>query len=211
MLFGMQKPKGLFGGGLMQQLGQMPAGQNAMPAPPMQAGAALQGMQGMFGAQQAPQQPQQPHKGINWGHVLVDALSGAAGQEGPYAQMAMQKQHDERAAQAAAAERQASMQDWQSKYDYTQAHKVQEPDNFTRTLSASGIDPASPQGVAMFKKRAEMLTNPVQLVPDGYGGVRPVHVNGEMGASGPATMDDWNTATPQGGAGGNVSGGFQGF
>ena len=159
--------------------------------------------------QPAQQPTMQPHKpGINWMGVLADTLAGAAGREGPYMASMMAQQKQQEAAQAAAAQRQASMQDWQSKFQYLQDHKVQEPDNFTRTLQAAGIDPASPQGVAMFKKRAEMLTNPMQLMSDGYGGFKPVHANGEAPASGVATDDDWNSAKDYGGGASNGTGGF---
>ena len=214
MLFGTQKPRGLFGGPdgwrtappmtgapihdqQMVPMGGQDMTPTTMPAP-----------QGMFGGQQ----PSAPRQGVNWGGVIADALAGAAGREPAFLNSIMAGREREQKQAEAVAQRQASMQDRMAYHDYTVANPgPQKDDNFTRTLQAAGIDPASPQGVAMYKKRAEMLTNPMQLVPDGYGGVRPVHVNGEMGATGVATDDDWTNAKPMGGGVGNGPGGFPGF
>lgn len=234
MLFGSQKPRGLFGAPQPPQMPMGGAQYNLAPST-MQASpndniqAALAAMPPMSGQQAAPNANIQSaisamppmsgqgmfgakNPGVNWGGVIADALAGAAGREPAFLNSVMAGRERDRLAQHAAEQRQASMEDRMAYHDYTVANPgPQKDDNFTRTLQAAGIDPASAQGVAMFKKRAEMLTNPMQLVPDGYGGVRPVHVNGEMGATGAATDDDWTNAKPMGGGVGNGPGGFPGF
>ena len=60
--------------------------------------------------------------------------------------------------------------DWKAQQDYERANpKAPADDVFMRTLQGAGIDPASPQGVALFRQRAESLANPAQYVSNGPG------------------------------------------
>lgn len=68
-------------------------------------------------------------------------------------------------------------------------------DSFTRAMDAAGIPRGSQEYIAMARKRAEMLTNPVQLVDDGYGGKIAVRPNaGEDTTS--VAISDWEQAKP---------------
>lgn len=120
-------------------------------------------------------------------------------------QMAMQ-------AQMAQQQRAQEFADQTRLYDYKAAHPApQQPDEFTRTIIAAGIDPASPQGQAMYRDRATNLANPLQGVPvtnpDGSQELRFIRP-GQMGgqpqpqALGATLPQGWTVggASPQGGA-----------
>lgn len=102
--------------------------------------------------------------------AIGDALAQQNGVQPLYAPNMMALRQQRMAADAAEAKRQADMQDWQTKYDYEANHPKQTEDVFTRALAAAGIMPGTPEYTAMAHKRAEMLTNPVQIVSDGMGG-----------------------------------------
>jgi len=122
--------------------------------------------------------------------IIGDAMQAATGGQGTYlpAFMDLQKQTaDERKrqqelAQAATAlqhmgrtpDEIAALQSGAVKYSDLVAKPSE--DSFLRALDAAGIKEGTPEYVALARKRAEMLTNPVQLVSDGMGGqvaVRP--------------------------------------
>lgn len=67
--------------------------------------------------------------------------------------------------------------DFQRERDYEVAHPKPTEDAFTRAMAEAGIQPGTPEYVALAKQRAQMLTQPVQLVPDGMGGVTAVRPN----------------------------------
>lgn len=121
--------------------------------------------------------------GVKWQQVMGavgDALLAANGNSTmPYTMMQAQKQSQERTLQRADQQRQRELQDQISLYDYKRANPEPANDTFTRALAAAGIQPGTPEYMAYAKKRAGMLTNPVQLIPDGYGGVNPVRPYGE--------------------------------
>lgn len=128
MLFGQQKPRGLFGGGFQQQMQNLPMGQqqyDAQPTP-MQGG-----MQHMMGAQASmPTQPmvqdmqaglpKQP--GTNWLAVLADGLAGAAGMPATAGPMLMRQRDQQHQEQMAQQKRANDWQDFTREYDYKAAH-----------------------------------------------------------------------------------------
>lgn len=118
-----------------------------------------------------------------WGEklALIGSVLTQDGGNNPNVQGIMLRRQMEAAAQRAQAQRQAELQNQMALYDYKRANPEPANDSFTRALKAAGIQPGTPEYVALARKRAEMLTNPVQLVPDGFGGVQPVRVYGEDG------------------------------
>jgi hypothetical protein len=161
MFFGQQKPRGLFGGGVPGISDQLPTTPPYIPPQP------------------AMDQPAQaaPKKGVNWLHVALDALAGAGGNEGGFTKVARENKMFERQQQLAKQNRQNDWQDFQRQYDYKAAHPAPSDDSFTRALEAAGIMPGTPEYMAMARKRADMLTNPVQLVTDAMGGYKAVRPN----------------------------------
>lgn len=224
----LNRPKGLFGAKPFVSMG----GQDVAPMTPQQF---LQGTndtqsamnnpstqqsfaQGLFGAQGAMNgqaQAAQAHHGINWGHVLVDALSGAAGQEGPYAAMAMHKQKQQEAAQIAAQERAASMQDWQSKYQYESDHpKPTAPGEYERSLVASGVMPGTDAWTRANAQRVQHWNDPMvnMTLPNGQvysgpqSGLAAVLSGGHSqtgGLDAQPTVEDGYSYTPGPGGRGN--------
>ena len=135
------------------------------------------------------QQPAQPTRrgglfgsGLHWNDVagiVGDALLSANGSQPIYAANLMQQRQQDNLLKRMQAQRQAELQDQMALYDYKRANPEPADDSFTRALAAAGIQRGTPEYMAMARKRAEMLTNPVQLVPDGFGGVNPVRPYGE--------------------------------
>ena len=54
--------------------------------------------------------------------------------------------------------RQDENTDWQTRHTIEQADKA--PDEFSRYMTAAGIDPSSPQGQALYAQRVDSLANP---------------------------------------------------
>lgn len=79
-------------------------------------------------------------------------------------------------------------------------------DAFTRAMQAAGYVPGSPEYVALAKKRAESLTNPVQFMSDGMGGYIPVRPYGGDGSAPPTQPVGKITLIPGGGVGNGASG-----
>lgn len=119
--------------------------------------------------------------------VIGDTLSTIGGGQASFLPgLAMQRQAQYQARQAAA-KRAADFADFTKRHDYEVAHpKAPADDVFTRTLTAAGIDPASPQGQALYRQRADTLANPTpQWVPDGFGGGRFIAPGGAPTAAPP--------------------------
>lgn len=88
--------------------------------------------------------------------------------------------------------------------------KPQAPSEFDRSLKGAGIDPASPEGVALYRQRANTMATPTpQFVPDGVGGGQWV-VPPTGGPAAPALpAAPVGKLTPiTGGTGSNAGGGF---
>jgi len=136
--------------------------------------------------------------------LVADAFSGNHNNAD---QLAQRDQSDfaqfqqQMAPQMAAAARQAKFEDWRQQHDYEVAHPKQQADDvFTRSLAAAGIDPASPQGQALYRQRVQTLANPApQWIPDGMGGGRFVAPPSPGGMSGPPSAPV-GKLTPMGGA-----------
>jgi len=141
--------------------------------------------------------------------TIGDTLSQIGGGQGHYLEGLQQRQ--------ALAGQQAQYQqrradeyaDWEKKQAYEAAHpKPLAPDNFTQTLAAAGIDPASPQGRALYQQRAATLASPApNFVSDGAGGgrwVTPPAVS--LLPSGPGPTAPVGRLTPLGAGGATPQG-----
>lgn len=127
--------------------------------------------------------------------IIGDAMQGFSGREGSFAN-AMQQQTEletqgrQKLAemlqqqQQRQAEREQALADQKALIDYRAKNT---PDTFGRALTGAGIDPNSEEARGLYRKRAEMLTNPVQLVPDGMGGYQAVRPN-EAGGGAPSGL-----------------------
>ncbi len=106
--------------------------------------------------------------------TIGDTLSQIGGGQGTYLPGLQMRQ--QAAAQAAQYQRQRAdkFADWRTQYDYEAAHpKAQADDNFTRTLRNAGIDPASPEAMALYRQKALTDASPApNFVSDGAGGGR---------------------------------------
>lgn len=195
--------------------------------------AAMQQPQGLAGIlqQQATQPLMQPipqvqepkpsafakgGKGWEIVGILGDALATAGGGQATYGpMMAEQRQLEEKGRQKLAelmaqieqrkADRAAALEDRKTIIDYQRDNPA--PDSFQKALMLAGIDPDSDEARNLARKRAEMLTNPVQLVPDGMGGYAAVRPN-EAASGLPQGYDPSEWELVPGDAGGNASGGF---
>jgi len=136
--------------------------------------------------------------------TLGDTLSQWGGGKGTFLPALQQRQ--QQAAEAAQYQRRRADEytDWERKQQYEAAHPtIAKDDTFTRTLSAAGIDPASPQGKALYLQRATTLANPAQFIPDGAGGGQYVRPNASMQAPPQAPV---GKLTPLGGGGAPLQG-----
>lgn len=110
----------------------------------------------------------QPKPGINWLGVLSDALSGAAGKPGAYAAMLGQQRQMQMEEQIYQNHQQSEMQRQMQMYDYQRKNPN---DEVTQYMVASGIDPKSPQGQAIYSQALTQKTNPFVAMdvqqPDG--------------------------------------------
>lgn len=106
--------------------------------------------------------------------ALGDALLAVNGNPSmPYTMIQQQRRSQENALKRQALESQQELQRQIALYDYKRKNPDPGDDSFTRALAAAGIMPGTPRYQELAARRAEMLTNPVQLIQDGYGGVTP--------------------------------------
>lgn len=149
--------------------------------------------------------------------TIGDVLLQRNGLEPMYGpQMQMQQVFAQRQAEAER-QRAADLADYTAKKEIDARYRPEpEPDTFARTLLGAGIDPASPQGIELYRRRAESMANSQDefvIVPipgrGTYAGPKSglPSVFGQGAA--PVSEDDWNNASPMGGSGGNVGGGFR--
>ena len=112
-------------------------------------------------APQAPPQPQQQAGGRikpHWLGILADALAGAAGQPGRYAQHLQQRQQDERGEANYQRRREDDRSDWLWK----QQNESRAPSEFDRMMDAAGV-PAD-QRPAMYRQALERKINPPRTI-----------------------------------------------
>lgn len=102
------------------------------------------------------------------------ALSYSAGQGNPYAMAVIQNRFAQQAARRKAQEEAAQQTAQRNEWLWRESWKRTHPDDqFTEYLQAAGIDPASPQGQALYRQRATTLASPApQFLSDGMGGGR---------------------------------------
>ncbi len=140
---------------------------------------------------------------INWLGVLADALAGAAGRPGPYAQ-SMERQRQEQTAYERG-EQQYRRQRADSRDDFLwkQQNENRAPDEFTRLMDAAGITPDQRPG--MYKQALDRKINPPRTIvmADGTvmelpGGASPM----------PVPQAPIGPLTPIGGPMPQASGGF---
>lgn len=192
MLFGnpQVKPKGLFGGFAPTGMEQTP---KIDPAQLMQRNMAL----GNVGQAMQPKKP-----GINWLGVAADFLSGMAGQQGPYATSMMMQRKAQQDAEAAHQERMTGLQDWQWK-------KQWERDNPMPVNNDTINDFKWYQGLSPSERQLYDQMKPVVVQgPDGPYVVPRSAIGGTGPIGGAGLQSDWDSASPMGGSGGNVTGGF---
>lgn len=190
--------------GLLDIVNSFPLAMNAQQGGLSQMLQAEQPFQQQIPQVQAPKPSAFAKGGKGWEilGIIGDALQTAGGGQATYGpMMAEQRQEEERGRQRLAelmmqqqqrqADRDAALQDRMKIIDYQRENPA--PDAFGRALMGAGIDPASAEAQALYRKRAEMLTNPVQLVPDGMGGYQAVRPNGAAGGLQPGHTEDGYT------------------
>lgn len=143
--------------------------------------------------------------------TVGDALQNWSGGRGTFLPAIQMQQ--QQAAEAAQYQQQRAddYTDWERKQQYAAANPGPvKDDTFTSTLRAAGIDPASAQGMALYRQRAATLAAPApNFVSDGAGGGRWVQPPA-MGLGGGAPTAPIGKLTPLG-AGGATPGGSRGF
>lgn len=109
--------------------------------------------------------------GLGWDILgsLGDAFATAGGGQATYwpqklAQQKHQRELMERTVQWQR-QRQAERDEWTWRENYKREHP---DDQFTQYMRAAGIDPASPQGQALYRQRAESMAAPPLMAIDGY-------------------------------------------
>lgn len=128
----------------------------------------------------APAAPAAPRRGMFGGNgraiagLLGDAISRLSGGEAMYVPMMLQQRQQEQAAaqrrQEREQERADNWTDWQARQDYERAHPATpQPTEFERVLTASGLQPGTPEYMALARQYAESRANPMQYLPNGDG------------------------------------------
>ena len=123
-------------------------------------------------------------------------------------QMAMQEEDARIRAQLAQQQQQRQRENFLYEENYKRANPMpRQPDQITQYMLNAGIDPKSPEGQAMYRKALENKVNPPVWRQGADGGF--YRVDTPQGGYDPVTDDEWNSASPMGGSGGNVTGGFR--
>lgn len=160
-------------------------------------------------------------KGALIAGILGDGLATLSGGQAVVLPQMMAQQRDAQRAQQEQVQwdrrRVADREDKQWEW----ANKPKEDDAYTRMMRAAGIDPTSPTGQALYKKKVERDASPfvTTTLPNGqfYAGPQDGLIDAITGATGPASpatlpkprrLGPVVNAIP-GGAGGNTSGGFR--
>lgn len=134
--------------------------------------------------------------------VLGDAMQTWGGGHGTYVPAMLDLQQ-----QTAAEKRQLEMYnrkredgwtDFRREHQWQLDHPKPTEDAFTRAMAEAGIQPGTPEYIKLAKQRAQMLTQPVQLVPDGMGGMALIRPNAI--GSGPQVGDVIDDPRKAGGA-----------
>lgn len=124
--------------------------------------------------------PTAPRRGMFGGNgraiagLLGDAISRLSGGEAMYVPMMLQQRQQEQVAQQRRQEREQeradNWTDWQARQDYERAHPATpQPTEFERVLTASGLQPGTPEYMALARQYAESRANPMQYLPNGDG------------------------------------------
>lgn len=103
-----------------------------------------------------------------------DALTEWAGGQGTFLPGLQMRQQAAEQAAMYQRKRADDFADWTQRQEYEAAHpKAQAEDNFTRTLRNAGIDPSSPEAMALYRQKALTDASPApNFVSDGAGGGR---------------------------------------
>ncbi|WP_375249269.1 hypothetical protein [Sphingomonas sp.] len=101
-----------------------------------------------------------------WGEKIGNILFAAAtGAPAPGVRRRLQEQIEQRRMMDAVRQRQAEREEWM----WREQWKRDNPDDqFTQYMRAAGIDPASPQGRALYRQRAESIATPPMMAVDGF-------------------------------------------
>jgi hypothetical protein len=148
---------------------------------------------------------QQKH-GINWLGVLADALSGAVGRQGPYAEMMMQKRQQDIEDQRSQMQSDRELQRQKELYQYQLEHPRPDQPSETERMMSRYLDPSTPPdekaliGQQLIKPQAVTVTN-----PDGSQEMRFIYPG-----QGQAPAKPVGKLTPIGGqSGASPTGGFR--
>jgi hypothetical protein len=101
--------------------------------------------------------------------IFADALAGFNGQPGMMAQRWGKEREQQREEAQWHQRRQAQREDYDFQKQVDQRYKTPDEDQFTRMLRASGVDPNSPQGRALYKQKIDSDIDPIVNVPLGEG------------------------------------------
>lgn len=144
---------------------------------------------------------QKPSTGKMIAGVIGDTLAQWGGGQATFLPGLQARQQQAEQAAAYQRKRTDDFADWQKRQDYEAAHpKAPADDTFTRTLTGAGIDPASPQGKALFLQRAQALANPAQFIPDGAGGGHYARPNAAVPQAPVGKLTPMGGGAPRGGA-----------
>jgi hypothetical protein len=97
-------------------------------------------------------------------------------------------------------------QDWLRKEQWKRENPEPQNDQLTQYMLNAGIDPKSPEAQQMYRRAVENKVNPPVWRQGADGNFYRVDT---PQATAPVTDDEWNSASPMGGSGGNVTGGFR--
>lgn len=128
-----------------------------MPPPQLQTAPDIQKPKsGMFGSGKVQ---------IDLGRAIAGYLAGIGNHAGAMALRSMDEQRQRQYEASQYQQRhQQELQDQMSLYDYKLAHPAQGDDEYTRALTASGVQPGSPEWAQHMANRAGILENPPRYV-----------------------------------------------
>ncbi len=157
---------------------------------------------------QSPMPQAAPEKrGMNWGAILADALSGLAGQQGQYPQRVAREQRDQQEQAQWHQRRQADLEDYGRKLEMQNDPRYAKPDVSPVTRDAMAWQAMTPELRAAYE--AMQRAKP-QFIPDGMGGGQWAQPP-QMGGRAPLAAPQGVTFTPldDGGPTPQASGGFR--
>jgi hypothetical protein len=146
---------------------------------------------------------------VNWLGVLADALAGAAGRQGPYAEMMMKEREHQQVLDDYNRKRTDENADWQTHYDYERNHpKDTAGTEFERGLQAVGAVPGTDAYTQHWKDRLDAIEHPPYFYTDPATG-QPMMIPRGRAPGTPAPQGVTFTPVDDGGPSPGGSGGFR--